>query len=582
MLVTTIRRLSAATGVAVAAALALLATQRHTPGALLPHGYCFTWNPALLWTHVTSDSLIGLAYISIPLTLLHLVRKRADMPFNWIVTLFATFIVSCGATHWIEVWTVWNPDYWLSGSVKAITAAASVMTAVSLVYLVPRILAIPSSAQMDATLAALEREVARRRLVEEELRAERAELERRVEARTAELAVASAAAQAARAVADDANRQKDRFLAKVSHELRTPLQSTLTWAQALSLSVDDPQRARLAAARIIHNVRVQARLIDDLLDISRALSGKLQLAWQRADAVQAVQRAVDVVRDAARAQDVMIDWTSDSPGTPVATDPARLEQVAWNLVSNAVHASAPHGRVRVAMHQSADGTLRLVVEDQGRGIAAADLPHIFEPFLQAGVEGNRHQGLGLGLAIVHNIVTLFGGEIVAASDGPGHGARFSVTLPPAPERESQDAPPTPAAALADTEMQRLQGLRVLYVEDEPELGEGVRQVLTALGVVVRWCRTFDDARQRIAESVPHGAVDVLLSDLALDGDHIGLALLPLLRATPGGASIPALIISAHGSEADRRRSMAAGFAAHLVKPVDGAEMARALLAALHP
>ena len=573
----TIRRISVFAAIALAAALVLLATQRGAPGSLLPHGYCFTWNPALLWTHVASDALIGMAYVSIPLTLLHLVLKRTDMPFNWIVLLFATFIVSCGATHWIEVWTVWHPDYWLSAAVKMVTAAASVLTAAALVYLVPGILSIPTAAQMSATTQALEEEVRRRQRVEEELRAERAELERRVELRTQELAIASSAARAAHTLAEDANRQKDRFLAKVSHELRTPLQSTLTWAQALSLSVDDPQRARLAAERIVHNVRVQARLIDDLLDISRALSGKLQLEWQRADAAQAVQRAVEVVRDGARTKGVEIDWSFEPGGEPVVTDPARLEQIAWNLVSNAVQASAAGDRVTVSLAQD-DAGLRLDVRDNGRGIASEDLSRIFEPFRQGGTDPNRHQGLGLGLAIVQNVVALFGGEIQVESAGLGRGAHFCVRLPPAPAPAAGRASPLPSPALSEAESAELRGLRVLYVEDEPELGEGGELVLAALGAEVTLCQTFEEARRRLAQG-PLDDIDVLLSDLRLDHGRSGLELLPVLRAREGGARVPAVIVSAFGSEAHRSASLAAGFAAHLVKPLDATTVARALLAA---
>jgi len=573
----TIRRISMAAGAVLAGACVLLLTQRGSPGSLLPHGYCFTWNPTLLWVHVTSDALIGLAYVSIPLTLLHLVRRRSDTPFNWIVVLFATFIVSCGATHWIEVWTVWHPDYWLSGAVKMVTAASSVLTAAALVHLVPGILAIPTTRQMNATTRALEEEVARRQRVEEELRAERAELEHRVERRTQELAVASSAAQAAHALAEDANRQKDRFLAKVSHELRTPLQSTLTWAQALALSHDDPKRARLACERIVHNVRVQARLIDDLLDISRALSGKLQLEWQRIEAAPAVERAIEVVRDVARARGVEIDWAADREAEPVVTDPARLEQIAWNLVSNAVQASSAGQRVAVSLSQEG-AALRLEVRDQGRGISREELSRIFEPFRQGGARDDGHQGLGLGLAIVQNIVTLFGGEIRAESDGPGRGARFVVWLPPAPSHAVDRARHPPAPALSPDEAVALRGLRVLYVEDEPELGEGGEIVLGALGAQVTLCRSFDDARHCLAEVGARG-FDVMLTDLRLDHGHSGLALLPLLRASDGGGQVPALIVSAFGSQAHREASLAAGFAEHLVKPLDGAAVARALLAA---
>ena len=171
--------------------LVMVDTERQSPGRLLPHGYCFTWNPALLWAHVISDSLIGSAYVAIPLTLLYLVRKRTDLPFNWIVILFATFIVSCGTTHLIEVWTVWNPDYWLSAMLKMITAAASVLTAVALIYLVPRILAIPSVESLNLAKAALEAEVARRVMVEDDLRSQGAELVKSIE----DTRVANAAAQ---------------------------------------------------------------------------------------------------------------------------------------------------------------------------------------------------------------------------------------------------------------------------------------------------------------------------------------------------------------------------------------------------
>jgi signal transduction histidine kinase/ActR/RegA family two-component response regulator len=575
MFSTPLRRVFAASALLLCLGIVFFADERREAPPFLPHGFCFTWDPALMWTHVVSDTLIGLAYISIPTTLLHLVRKRADMPFDWIVMLFATFIVSCGATHWIEVWTVWHPDYWLSGAVKAITALASVSTAAALASLVPRLLAIPTAAQVAATREALEKEVRHRRLAEDELRAERAELEHRVRERTQQLAIASAAAQAATTSAEEANRQKDRFLAKVSHELRTPLQSTLTWANVLSLSADDPQRAAIAAQRIVHNVSVQARLIDDLLDISRILSGKLQLEWQRADPVQVVGHAVDVVRDVARRRAVEIEWTSRSSVESLATDPARLEQVAWNLLSNAVQASEPGTRVRAALEVGAAG-VRLEVQDWGCGIAAAELPLLFEPFLQRGLDANRHRGLGLGLAIVHNIVTLFGGDIRVHSGGPGRGALFVVRLPAASDSGPAALPATRAQALRPEELERLRGLRVLYVEDEPELGEGTRLLLSAHGAEVILCERWEEARDAIAGR----RFDVLLTDLRLDDDRSGLELMPLLRAH--GHRVPALIVSAFGTAADRAASRAAGFVAHLVKPLGADELARALLDAIAP
>ena len=420
---------ASAGGIGLLGLFAWLINRRGAPGSLLPHGYCLAWDPALLWTHVVSDSLIGLAYVLIAITLRHLVRKRAGLPFDWFVLLFATFIVSCGATHWIEVWTVWHPDYWLGGTVKAVAAAASLLTAGALMLLVPRILAIPTVADLSVAKAALEREVAQRRAVEDELRVERTLLEQRVALRTRDLELAIEQARAAREVAEAASLQKDRILAKVSHELRTPLQSTLSWSQVLRRPDLDPERAARAADRIVYNVRLQARLIDDLLDISRILSGHLHLDCQAVDVLEVIDRAVDMVRSAAQDKGVSLDRVSHlGPASTLLTDPARLEQLVCNLLSNAVQASASGGRVLLTVDLT-ETDLQLAVRDAGAGISADDLPHIFEPFWQGGGKRGGHRGLGLGLAIVRHIVTLFEGRVTASSPGLGQGAEFAVHLP---------------------------------------------------------------------------------------------------------------------------------------------------------
>ena len=552
---------------ALGAALVLIAGERGAPGSLLPHGYCFTWNPSLLWTHVLSDSLIGLAYVSIPITLLHLVRKRTDLPFNWIVVLFAIFIVSCGTTHWIEVWTVWNPDYWLSATVKIVTAFASVLTSIALVGLVPRILAIPTVAQLTAAHDALAAEVTIRRQVEEELRRERAALEQRVAERTDELARATATAEAAHAEADEANKLKDHFLAKVSHELRTPLQSTLSWAQVIKAAgASDPERAAQATTHIVHNVRSQARLLEDLLDISRILSGKLRLELQLADAAQVIEKAIGVVRSAAIDSGVTIDAAGDGSTAVIRTDPMRLEQIVWNLINNAVQASPEGGKVQVRWQIDAT-RLRVEVRDWGRGIDPRDLPQVFEPFRQG--TGSSQRGLGLGLAIARSIVELFGGSLQATSEGAQRGATFTLELPVV--AVDTDDTRDDEAALDAAERAALAGLRVVYVEDEPEIGEAGRIMLDSFGMRVDLCRTYADAAKRVAA----GDFDVLLSDLALDGGHRADELLEVLhRSSAAGA--PALVLSAHGSHHDRVASARNGFARHLVKPADWNEVARAI------
>ena len=570
----TLRIRTAAVGLMGATALlvAALATQRGSAGSLLPHGYCYTWNATLLWTHVASDTLIGLAYISIPLTLLQIVRRRPGA-FNWIFVLFAVFILSCGSTHLVEVWTVWRPDYWLSASVKVVTAVASLSTAVLLARLLPRILALPTTAQLSAAKDALEVEVAQRRRAEQLLLNERAQLERRVAERTEALARATAAAESAHARAEAANRMKDRFLAKVSHELRTPLQSTLSWAHVLAQPALEPALAARAAERIMQNVSSQARLIDDLLDISRILSGKLGLSLQEVDAASVVRKAVEVVRSAASPRGIAIELSGDGASAPMSTDPLRLEQVVWNLINNALQASPEGGRVRVRVHN--DGrTFHIEVQDWGRGIDPVELPHIFEPFRQGAASSNAHSGLGLGLAITRSIVDMFGGRIEAHSDGAGRGATFRLQLPM--ERGSAIGPTGSDNELSDTERRRLQGLRVLYVEDEPDIGEAGRLILSALGAQVQVCTGYDEARDCIAA----GGFDVLLSDMNLGGGRSAVELLAWLREQPHGGPVPALVLSAYGSAQDKQASRDAGFVAHLVKPVQASELARALVLAV--
>jgi signal transduction histidine kinase len=558
----------------VATAVTLLLNERGAAGSWLPHGYCFTWNPPLLWTHVLSDGLIGASYVSIPVTLLHLVRRRADIPFNWMLLLFAVFIVSCGATHWIEVWTVWHPDYWLAANVKLVTATASVLTAVALVRLVPDVLAVPTTAQLTAAKSALEAEVGRRARVEDELRTERLGLERRVAARTSELARATATAEAAHAAAEEANRLKDRFLAKVSHELRTPLQSTLSWARVLSQSQADPARMAQAAERIEHNVRLQARLIDDLLDVSRILSGRLRLEYGRVDVDAVIARAVEVAKASWARSGISVETIDESVDPrPLSTDAARLEQIVCNLVNNAAQASRPGGSVRVRFKVDANG-LDLEVRDWGHGIDPADLDRLFEPFQQGSTNPNAHRGLGLGLAITRGIVTLFGGRIEAASDGIDRGASFRVHLPAEGPLAASDG--TGASPLDEPEREALARMRVVYVDDDVDIAQAGHLMLSALGPQVESFTTFDTAKTRIEQ----GGFDVLLTDLALDEGHHARELLAALRATPQMAHVPAVVLSAYGGASERTASAQAGFAVHLVKPLDGLQIAQALLAAV--
>ena len=301
--------------------------------------------PGLIRLHVISDVLIGLAYFSIPVALVYFKRKRRDLPFGWMLLLFGLFIVACGATHWMEVWTMWYPQYWLAGVVKAVTAAASVPTAIALSFLIPRALAIPSMRQLREAKDALEGEVVERRRAEIALREAQATLEQRVEERTAALAEAREQAEAA-------NRLKDEFLATVSHELRSPLNSIMGWLHVLDNAAPGTTETRHAIDRIRRNVDTQARLISDLLDLSRIVTGKLRLEMRRVDPVALLEEAVQSLRAAAAAKRIDLILTAEPSGVLVAGDPDRLGQVVWNLLSNALKFTPEGGRIEVVMRQA--------------------------------------------------------------------------------------------------------------------------------------------------------------------------------------------------------------------------------------
>lgn len=544
---------------------ALLAGQRGTGGSMLPHGYCFTWNPTLVWTHVISNSLIAGAYVSIPFTLMHLVRKRSDLPFDGVVLLFALFIISCGVSHMVEVWTVWNPDYWLSAVVKAVTAAVSVLTAIVLIYLVPRLLAIPSTAGMRSAKESLEAEVARRIEVEAELMRERTELEQRVQQRTQELQQMTVQAQAAREQAEAANRTKDLFLAKVSHELRTPLQASLSWAQVLPRVADDPVRVANAAERVVANVKAQARMIDDLLDLSRVLSGKLGLNPAPVHIGDVLSKAVEVVQSVHPGR--ALELRSDCDDVVLQADSQRLEQVIWNLVNNALQATPAPGVVRVSC-TSTESAVQIDVADDGIGISADQLAQIFEPFKQA--HRGSHGGLGLGLAISRSIIESSGGTLKASSGGAGLGATFSVSLP------RTDMPVEPSAGeapLAEADIALLRGLRLLCVEDKPDIAQGLQAILSSAGLQVELCSGMQTARDALALR----EFDFLLCDLDLGHDGDAFALLKGLRAEARHRRMVAIVLSAHGGAELSKASAAAGFEDHLVKPVEADALLRTLL-----
>jgi signal transduction histidine kinase len=378
----------------------------------------------------------------------------------------------------------------------------------------------------------------------------------------------------ARAEAERANEAKDLFLATLSHELRTPLNAILGWARILNDRTLDRNRLRHALGVIERNANVQLQLINDLLDVSRIISGKLELKTTSLDPVKICEAALDAVRPDLDAKSMTVEKVIDPSVRQILGDPARLQQVVWNLVSNAIKFSATGGKVRLGLRQFAS-QVEILVSDSGRGIPAEFLPHIFDRYSQAKVADRQsHGGLGLGLAIVQNLVEMHGGSVHASSDGEGHGAAFTVLLPVETTSRTTTAR-AERKATTPTRTERLDGVRVLFIDDSADARDLVSTILTDRGAIVRTCDSSDAALAALARERP----DVVISDIEMPGGD-GYELIRALRVRDEDrqAPIPAIALTGATRAEDRIRMLAGGFQLHVPKPVDPAELVAAVAA----
>lgn len=695
-------------------------------GSFIPHGHCYLWKPSLVWLHLISDALIGLAYYSIPLTLFHFVSKRKDLPFHWIFLLFAAFIISCGTTHFAEIWTLWYPTYWLSGAIKAGTALVSMYTALELVPLVPKALALPSPAQLEQANQALKAQIEERLRVEAQLRNFQNELEARVQSRTVELvqvneqlqqeieerqcaeaalreqrflletilkyaadaiivcdaqgkltfanpqarrlaqqnpngtnldfdlfnwgtakdadgnliplenyavskalrgevsyaiesrmvrddrsyydilvsaapllnneqivgAVASfidisdrkrieaereellAREKAAREQAEAANRIKDEFLAVLSHELRSPLNPILGWAKLLQSGKLDRQKTEQALATIERNARLQSQLIEDLLDVSRILQGKLVLYPQPVKLANTIEAAIETVRLAAQVKGIEIQTIFHPDVGQVMGDSARLQQVIWNLLSNAVKFTPSGGKVEIELAQI-DNYAQIQVRDTGKGITPEFLPFVFEYFRQEdGSTTRRFGGLGLGLAIVHHLVELHGGTVQAQSPGQELGSTFTVRLPLLKDESEKMGGEKNSFESLSLGLHPLQDIRVLLIDDEPDARELIAFILKEAGAIA----TVVSSASEALKIFPLVKPDLVVSDIGMP-EIDGYMLIQQIRAMPPelGGKVPAIALTAYAGEINQRKAIVAGFQRHLAKPVESNDLIETII-----
>ena len=387
--------------------------------------------------------------------------------------------------------------------------------------------------------------------------------------------------------AQEVNRLKDEFVATLSHELRTPLTAVLGWTRLLGTGQLDEATRKRALETIERNAQSQVQLIDDILDVSRVIRGKLRLNVRPVELTQVIETAVDSVRPAAEAKGIRLQVVLDPHAGPVSGDPDRLQQIVWNLLSNAIKFTPKEGRVQVLLAR-VNSHLELTVSDTGEGIEEAFLPFVFDRFRQADPSTTRrHGGLGLGLAIVRHLVELHGGSVMVESKGAGQGTTFKVSLPlmivHQPEfasngGESANAVaaehPTAAAAgggrLTLECPPELEGLRVLLVEDEPDARDLLVAVLTQCRADVRAVSNAADALLELEAWQP----EVLISDIEMPGED-GYTLIRKIRLLPPerGGKIPAAALTAYARAEDRMRALLAGFQLHVPKPVEPAELA---------
>jgi PAS domain S-box-containing protein len=386
--------------------------------------------------------------------------------------------------------------------------------------------------------------------------------------------------QHARGQAELASRTKDEFLATLSHELRTPLNAILGWATMLRREGATPAQVGQGAEVIERNARAQARIIEDLLDMSAIISGKVRLEVEKVDLASIVRAGIETARPTADAKGVSLGERIDLlAGAQVRGDPHRLQQVLWNLLTNAIKFTPRGGRVEVRL-VPADGRAEISVSDTGEGIAPEFLPFVFDRFRQADASTTRrHGGLGLGLSIVKQLVELHGGTVRVESAGIGKGSSFTVTLPVTPvalpvsgvpERRSEPGPPE---AIPAEECARMQGLRVLVVDDDADARELARRLLESCEAHVSMAASTEEAMLALAGE----RFDVLVSDIGMPGED-GYALMRRVRALPPerNGDIPAVALTAYARGEDRLKAIRAGFHVHAAKPVDPAELIAAV------
>jgi signal transduction histidine kinase len=374
--------------------------------------------------------------------------------------------------------------------------------------------------------------------------------------------------QGAREQAEQDNRVKDQFFATLSHELRSPLTPILGWCRMLLDGGLDEETRIKGLTVIMRNVKMQSRLVDDILDVSRIITGKLLLNIVTVDANRIIEAAMEVVRPIADSKKMVLERTSPRAAVMISGDPYRLEQVFWNLLTNAVKFTPDGGKIQIGI-KNTGAHAQILIKDSGMGIRPDFLPHVFDRFSQADSSSTReHGGLGIGLSLVKHLTELHGGTVGVESEGEGLGTTFTVSLP-LPKEKSLEAPQTIASETFQVNDSLFQNVKLLIVDDEPDARELLLYTFKRCGAEVKTAGTVREALGDYRNQKP----DLLLSDLGMPFDD-GFELIKEIRTleAQSGKYTPAIALSAFARDEDRTRSLAAGFQLHIPKPIDPIEL----------
>lgn len=383
-----------------------------SPAGFMPRRSCGVWTKGEIYLHNSSDFLIWAAYLAIPIVLLYFVfRRREGLPFRNLFLLFGMFIVSCGTTHFMEIVMFYYPIYRIAGLLKFFTAVISWATVVALAPAIPRALAMRSPDALESEVVARTHELQLLNAQKDDLLRSEQEARREVEALHREAESARREAERLRAEAEGNNRAKDEFLMTLSHELRTPLNTILGWSSLIRTGKLDEETQAQALEVIERSCQTQTRLVDDILEVSRIITGKMVIESSPLQVAPVVQAAYISAEPAARAKGLQLSLDIEDPAALVLGDSARLQQIVWNLLSNAIKFTPKGGEVKVTLRR-VDSMSQIEVRDSGEGIAPEFLPHVFDRFRQADSSMTRqHGGLGLGLSIVRHLVEMHGGLV---------------------------------------------------------------------------------------------------------------------------------------------------------------------------